>query len=415
MRRGPISAVASWYADNHVLAWVCMLIFVNQLGFGSIVPAVPLYARTFDVPISAIGLTIAVYGFARFLVNLPVGLISDRHGRRYALSLGGVITIVGNILCAIAPSYLPFLAGRFVAGLGAGIIITGTQIVLADISTPERRGRIMATYSGVFSFGFGMGPLLGGVLADEFGLAAPFWAYAAAGALAALVAWFRVPETKFLRDGVVHRAPAQASDAPPFLQQVRIMGAQPGFLLVSLVSFAASFSRTGALFTLIPLLAKERLDLSTDQIGLGLALISVMAIALSYPSGALADRFGHKLVIVPSTVLTGVSFVLFLLAPSYVWFLVACGAWAVASGVGGAAPSAYAANMARPGMNAATMSTYRMLSETGYVIGPLLIGAAADLLGTNTALALVASFVAIVGVLFAQRAPDAGRAAALPA
>ena len=81
------------------------------------------------------------------------------------------------------------------------------------------------------------------------------------------------------------------------------MGAQPGFLMISLVSFASFFARTGALFTLIPLLAKERLDLSTDQIGLGLALISVMAIVLSYPSGALADRFGRKLVIVPATIL----------------------------------------------------------------------------------------------------------------
>src|SRR6476646_4069448 len=96
-----------WYAENRILAWICALIFVNQLGFGSIVPVVPLYARQFDVPLSAIGLTIAVYGLARFLVNLPAGMISARYGRSHALAIGGLITVVGNIFCAISPAYLP--------------------------------------------------------------------------------------------------------------------------------------------------------------------------------------------------------------------------------------------------------------------------------------------------------------------
>src|SRR5262249_16770601 len=123
-----------------------------------------------------------------------------------------------------------FLAGRFVAGLGAGFVITTCQIVMADISTPERRGRMMATYSGVFSFAVGMGPVPGGILADQFGLSAPFWAYAVAGGLAGLVAWFRVPETKAMRAGAAVRP---SDKALPFQQQIRILTAQRGFLLIS--------------------------------------------------------------------------------------------------------------------------------------------------------------------------------------
>ena len=70
-----------WYAENRILTWICALIFVNQLGFGAIVPAVPLYARSFGVSLTAIGLTIAGYGLARFLSSLPAGQISDRFGR----------------------------------------------------------------------------------------------------------------------------------------------------------------------------------------------------------------------------------------------------------------------------------------------------------------------------------------------
>jgi DHA1 family multidrug resistance protein-like MFS transporter len=405
-RRGPQAALVRWFADNRVLAWICVLIFVNQLGFGSIVPVVPLYARQFDVPLSAIGLTIAVYGLARFLVNLPAGLISDRYGRRNALAVGGLITVVGNIFCAISPSYLPFLIARFIAGLGAGFVLAASQIMLADISTPDRRGRIMATYSGVFAFAVGIGPLAGGLLAERFGLTAPFWAYAFMGAGAGLLSWFCVPETRLLRS-----ASSGLSDAgkPSFMTQVRLMAQRPGFVPVSFVSFMAFFSRTGGLFTLIPIIAQERLGLGPDEIGLGLATISVMAIILAYPSGALADRYGRKIVIVPATLLTGLSFLFFLAAPSFIWFMIACTVWAIAGGIGGSAPSAYAADIAPAGMNAAAMSTFRMLSETGYVLGPLVLGLTADLFGANASLAATSALIVLSGILFAWRAPEMRR------
>jgi DHA1 family multidrug resistance protein-like MFS transporter len=405
------AGLARWYTDNRILAWICLLIFVNQLGFGSIVPAVPLYARSFDVPLWAIGLTIAAYGFARFLVGLPAGLISDRYGRRYALALGGAITVIGNVMCALAPSYLPFLFARFIAGFGAGLVITASQIMLADISTPERRGRIMATYGGVFSFAVGIGPLPGGYLADQFGLSAPFWAYSIMGLGAAIIAWFRVPETRLLRAPAASVTPHGQPPAikPSFAAQMRILTRQPGFLLISLVGFAGFFSRTGGLFSIIPVLGQERLGLTPDQIGLGLATISVMAVILAYPSGALADKYGRKLMIVPSTIMTGISMLLFLSAPSFFWFMVASFAWSIATGIGSSAPGAYAADITPPGMNAAAMSTFRMISETGYVIGPLALGALADLFGANTALGTTAVFMAVVGILFGVFAPEKSR------
>ena len=76
---------------NRILIWMCALIAVNQLGFGSIVPVIALYARSFDVLQSAIGVAIAVYGLARFLIALPAGQLADRLGRRNVLTLGGLI------------------------------------------------------------------------------------------------------------------------------------------------------------------------------------------------------------------------------------------------------------------------------------------------------------------------------------
>src|SRR5439155_291212 len=124
---------------TRVLVWMCVLIAVNQLGFGSVVPVLALYARSFGVTQSAIGLAIAVYG---------------------------------------------------------------------------------------------LGPLPGGVLAERFGLAAPFLIYAVAGTLAAVVAWFQIPETR-----ATGMSAADAAAPPPFAAQVRLLTSHAGFVLVALVSF----------------------------------------------------------------------------------------------------------------------------------------------------------------------------------
>jgi MFS family permease len=389
---------------------MCVLIAVNQLGFGGIVPVMALYARSFGVLQSAIGIAIAVYGLARFLVAVPTGQLADRFGRRATLVTGGLVTAAGNLLCAYAPSFPALVAARFVAGAGAAMILVTGVIVLADITTPARRGRTMAIYQGVFTFAVGVGPLPGGFLAERYGLHAPFLVYAVAGALAAIVAWLSIPETRELRAAA---AAETATPMPRFGAQIRLLMRHTGFVLVSLIGFTNAVARTGALFNVIPVLAHDRLGLSTERLGLGLALASVVGLALAYPAGVLVDRFGRKVVIVPATVVSGISLLIFLFAPSYAWFLAGCIAWSVAVGISGAAPAAYAADVAPAGMNAAAMSAYRGLSDLGYVVGPIALGAVTDVFGPETALAGTAALLVAVAILFGRFAPEMYRARAL--
>jgi MFS family permease len=391
---------------NRILFWMCVLIAINQLGFGAVVPVIALYARSFGVTQSAIGLAVAIYGLARFLIAMPAGQLGDRAGRRTALALGGLVTAAGNLLCAHAPSYPAFVGARFVAGAGAALVLTSGQIILADITTPARRGRVMAIYQGVFLFAVGIGPWPGGLLAERFGLEAPFVVYAVAGTLASAVAWLTIPETRYFSSPDGSRAD---EPLPPFAVQVRILTGRIGFVLVSLVGFTNAVARTGALFSVIPVLARDRLSLSTDRIGLGLALASVVGLALAYPAGVLVDRYGRKMVIVPATIMAGVSLVVFVVAPSYAWFLTGCVAWSVAAGISGAAPAAYAADVAPARMNAAAMSTYRMLSDLGYVVGPIALGVATDLCGANPTLAATAGLLALVALAFMRLAPESFR------
>ena len=392
--------------ERRVLIAMCVLISINQLGFGSVIPVLPLYAQSFGVAASAIGMAVAIYGLARFFVAVPSGQLSDRLGRRPTLAMGGVISALGSFWCAAATGYPEFMVARFVSGAGAGIILTTGQVVLADISTPERRGRIISIYQGCFLFAVGIGPLPGGLLASHFGLAAPFQAYGVASLLAMLVAWFAVKETR----GLGHGGSGQgAAVTISYVRQLKLLMGQVGFVLVSVVSLTNSVIRTGGLFTVIPVFAVLRLSLNVAEIGFGMALGSVAGVIAAYPSGVLVDRFGRKAVIVPATLITGLSMLLFMISPSYVWFVVSCVVWGVAASIGGTAPAAYAADSAPPGMNAAAMSAFRMVGDFGYVIGPIFLGFLVDVQGPQTALLVAAVISVLAAYLFLKFAPETYR------
>jgi MFS transporter, DHA1 family, multidrug resistance protein len=391
--------------ERRILIWMCVLIAINQLGFGALVPVMPLYAKGFGVSQMAIGMAIAIYGLARFVMGVPTGQLADWLGRRPTLAIGGLVSTAGNFWCACADTYPEFVIARFVAGAGAALVLNAGSIVLADITTPERRGRSMAIYQGTFLFAVGAGPFPGGVIAQAYGLSAPFIAYGIAGLGASAVAWFAISETRDFRRSTGSSGAVKVR----FGEQLRIMLSQLGFRLVSAVGFTNAFTRTGALFTLMPLIATELIGLSATQIGAAMAIGSVLGLLATYPSGVLLDRYGRKAVIVPATILSGASMALFYVAPNFSWFVGASILWGVASSIGGAAPAAYAADSAPEGMNAAAMSCYRTLSDLGYVLGPVLLGLLADLTGAGTALLVSAVMLITIGALFARFAPETHR------
>ena len=247
---------------------MCVLVAINQLGFGGVLPALPLYAQSFGVSVSAIGMAVGmavgIYGLGRLTGAVPGGWLSDAIGRRPTLAAGGVVTAAGNLWCALATSYPEFILARLLAGAGAGLIVTTGQIVLADITTPARRGRTMAIYQGVFMFAAGVGPLPGGLLSEAYGLTAPFYAYAIAGIGAGAVAALAVGETRDSTHAAVRRNGKSVST----LVQMRLLAGQTGFMLACMVSLANAAARTGGLFSVVPLPGSIRLGLTVTEIGI---------------------------------------------------------------------------------------------------------------------------------------------------
>tara|TARA_Y100000385_G_scaffold279886_1_gene330138 strand:- start:5288 stop:6451 length:1164 start_codon:yes stop_codon:yes gene_type:complete len=384
---------------------MCVLIFANQLGFGAMVPSLPLYAETFGVSGTAIGFAIGVYGLARFVMAIPSGQISDKWGRKPALAIGGLLATAGNLLSVYATAYPEFLLARFIAGAGAGMVVTTGSVILADITTPARRGRIIAIYQGTFIFAVGIGPLPGGYLAQNFGLLAPFWFCALASFLAGSIALLKVKETRQL----AKEKEIKGTILPPLKDQLKILSKNTGFVLVSGIALAHALTRTGGLFNIVPIIGSFKIQLEYDEIGIALAVGSLLGLCAVYPAGVAADRWGRKAIIAPFTFLTGGSFLLFASADSFLGFALANALWGIASGIGGSAPAAYAADSAPPGMNASAMSLFRMLGDIGYVVGPVILGFIVDTHGTDMALYLAAIILSVIGASFARFAPESYR------
>lgn len=393
---------------NRLFLPLCLLILVNQLGFGLITPVLPAYARGFGLSAGAVGLVIGVYGLARFLANVPAGQLAERRGRKPVLILGTAITTVASALMATAASLGQLLLYRLLAGFGAATVLTGGQVMVGDLATAENRGRMMSLYQGFFLIGVGLGPALGGLLADRLGLRAPFVAYAAFSGLACLMALGVIRETK------PRGAVRAASEGAPSAAARAVVWSAP-FLLVGLVSFVQFFARTGAFFTVVPLLGKDRMGASEAQIGLVQTLAQVVNLAVLYHAGLLADRLGRKRVIVPATLMCGLAMAMFALSGSYALYLLSALVWGLGSGFAGPSPAAYVADIAPPELRGRVFGAYRSLADSGYIVGPILLGWLAGVGGYGLPLLLTAALFLLSGALFGFVAPEPHRRPAMAA
>ena len=416
MGRRPMSIVTSFrqqvlvpLRENGPLLMVCVATGVIMLGQGVIAPVLPLYAKDFGVSAAMIGASISVFGFARMLLNLPAGMLSDRFGRRLLLVAGPAITAVGSILSAFAGDIWQLLAFRFVAGAGSAMFMTGAITLVTDISTPENRGRMLGLYQGSLLLGVSIGPAIGGLTAELINLRAPFVVVGALAAGCAVWALRAMPET--------HPAPQPepASGTAPAggatMLALRPLFTNVGFTLVSLVTFAIFFTRTGARQTILPLLGDERLGITAGGLGAVFAMMALINLVAIGPAGAAADRFGRKRVIVPFAFVTAGALVMFALTHDLTLFLVAAVVQAIGTGLMGPAPAAYAADVIAPEARGVGMGLYRTYSDVGFVVGPPLLGFIADASGGyGWPLLFTAMLVAGSAAVFGVAAPEtAGR------
>src|SRR5882672_4010029 len=181
---------------------IFFIVFMDLLGFGVIIPLMPIYARQFNASPLEVTLLFAIYSACQFIASPILGAASDRFGRRPVLILSQIGSALGYLLLGVVTQHpwhaaklglwLVYLS-RVIDGLSGGNISTA-QAYIADVTTPQTRSHGMAMLGVAFGVGFAAGPFLGGIFGEHH---ASWPAYIAAvfSATAALLTYLKLPES----------------------------------------------------------------------------------------------------------------------------------------------------------------------------------------------------------------------------
>jgi DHA1 family multidrug resistance protein-like MFS transporter len=348
--------------------WILLLVVACVMaGNGLIVPILPLYGESFSSSSLLVGMLITIFGVARLAANYPTGLSYNRFGPAALMVFGNLLLTVGAVGAALAASLELLLFCRAMQGLGSGIFLTAMGIVIARQSRAGTRGRLMARYQTAIFVGAGLGPVAGGLIAEHFGIAAPFWFYAAVSAFAMVVsATVTTQEPEPLPHRLNLRAQFSAATANPILRANLA------------VAFANGFVRTAALWQLIPLIAAARFGMGFDQVGLAVTITSLANVLILPLSGNLVDRFGWRYL--PPIASVGYAVSLLLIAggtaePMFWSGVVLAG---VFGGLIGPASSTALIELTQPALLPSASGLQRTFNDLGFVLGPVTMGMLAD-------------------------------------
>ena len=372
---------------------VFLTVFIDLVGFGIVVPLVPIYSRHFGASGWQIGVVIASYSAMQFVFSPIWGRLSDHHGRRPILLVSTAGAAASYVLFALASDAgyealgLPaLLVSRLVAGACGGNI-TVAQAYIADITPPQDRARRMGLIGMAFGLGFIFGPAISGIALTFGGAAAPGWVAAALCAANFLLAWFILAES-LNRDSV-------PSGRRPRVSQWMHTLSQPRIGLLVLIFFLATFAFSCFESTL-PLLVSDNFALgvaadaarpATTVVSLFVFCGVIAALVQGGAIGALVKALGEPRLVALSLLLTGAALVLLPFIKGHgplAWSAVlraADGAWiamlaalallAVGSALTRAPLFALLSNLAPATEQGATIGVAQSAGALARIVGPL--------------------------------------------
>jgi predicted MFS family arabinose efflux permease len=345
--------------SRSALGILFLVVFVDLLGFGMVIPVMPLYAEELGAPTAWIGLLLTGYSAMQFVFAPIWGRVSDRVGRRPMLLASIAMTAVAFVGYAVAPTFAWLLASRLFAGAATANLAIARAYV-ADVTTPETRAKGMGIIGASFGLGFLFGPFIGGVLSTYVSVSAPGYAAALLASVNGVAAYFILPEPA---DRVAARR------RPPFAalsRELRRTGIRR-VLLTSLVTILA-FSALEATFSLI---ASDVFALDRKHVNWLFAYIGVMAVVVQGRLiGPLTRRFGEVRLLVTGLVLQAVTFALLPFVGGTAGLLAVLAPMAVGNGLANPSLSSLLSRMARKDDQGGTMGIGESVSAMGRIVGP---------------------------------------------
>ncbi len=437
------------------LVTVCLAVLIAQVDTSVVNLAMHPIGSYFLAGVPALQWVIDSYNVVYAAMLLPGGLLADLYGRRRIFSAGAALFVAASLLGAFAPSVSLLIAARAFAGLGAALMIPASLAIIRVVwPGPAERGRVLGVWAACNGVALAIGPTLGGLLIGWFGWRSIFLLAVPLGVAALALAAFAVPESSdpegrrmdfsgqvlgALTLGALVMAGIEIQHSPAMALTALAIAA--GSLVLFLIcearlgaaamvpldllrhrEFAAAATATagmtfgmyGALF-LVPLTWQSTGSLDAVQAGVALLPMAAAFVVVSPFSGALAQRFGARLlpsvgvaIIGIGLVTTGVTAAWGSLAVTEIGLTLAGLGMGFATGplfgvAVGAVPSA------RSGTAAALINVARMAGAT---LGVALLGTAFAAAGGDTAglkVAMVAGgLVQLTGAAIMWRATRAG-------
>lgn len=238
--------------ERHASMMLALLFAARMLGLFLLTPVFAVAALSIPGGHDAVkvGLALGAYGLTQAVLQIPLGMASDRYGRRAVVVAGMLLFVAGGAVCALAPSIEWIIAGRVIQGLGA--VSAAITAWVADATRPEVRTRAMAMVGGSIGLSFAVSLVLSPLLTGRFGLSGLFWAITLLGFVCLLIAAWAVP--------AVPRSPA------PIVQvRLREVLAHADLLRLNLGVFCLHFILM-AIFMVAPGMLAERGGYQTAQL-----------------------------------------------------------------------------------------------------------------------------------------------------
>lgn len=186
-------SVESVKSSNTTLLLLGLVMLVNALSFGTLIPLLYPYAQRFGIGPFELSILFASFSLAQLIATPIIGRLSDRYGRK-PLLLGSLFgTGISLMLFALSTVAWHLFVARILDGITGGNISVA-QAMIADTTQGKDRAKAFGILGAAFGFGFLFGPALGGLL-SQVSLTAPFWFASALAFLGTFLGWWLLPET----------------------------------------------------------------------------------------------------------------------------------------------------------------------------------------------------------------------------
>ncbi len=358
--------------------------FCVAVGFGVVLPVLPVYARTFGVSTFMVGAVVSSFALVRLLTTPLAPQLTEAWGEAPIVAAGCLIVGLSSVATGLADSYPVLLVSRAVGGIGSALFTLAASQLIIRISPAAILGRASSIFGGGFLLGGMAGPAIGGVLAT-ISLTTPFFFYAATLVLASLVA------TLLPRQSHQERVAVESLPLSTALRDPRYRAA-----LTS--AFASGWQSQGARGLVVPLLVTEVLLLPAARSGVAFALASAAQAATLYGAGWLTDRAGRRSTLVAGSLLTAVLGVAFAQAGSFTWLTALLCLYGVGASLSATSTQASLGDAVGTRRGPA-LAAYQMAGDLGSITGPLAVGLLLDHYPAAAAMSIGAVLLLITAAL----------------